>query len=48
MVGGTLDLLPLTGITIPFLSQGGIALLVNLVEIGLALALAQRLEAPAA
>lgn len=43
MVGGTFNLLPLTGITVPFLSQGGIALLVNLTEIGLALALAQRL-----
>ncbi|MFW5942368.1 MAG: FtsW/RodA/SpoVE family cell cycle protein [bacterium] len=44
MVGGTLNLLPLTGITIPFLSQGGVALAVNLTEIGLVLALAQRLE----
>lgn len=44
MVGGTLNLLPLTGITIPFMSQGGIALLVNLSEIGLAMGLAQRLE----
>jgi cell division protein FtsW len=44
MVGGTFNLLPLTGITVPFLSQGGIALLVNLTEIGLALALAQRLS----
>jgi len=45
MVGGTLNLLPLTGVTIPFLSLGGVALLVNLAEIGVALALAQRLEA---
>jgi cell division protein FtsW (lipid II flippase) len=45
MVAGTLNLLPLTGITIPFLSQGGAALLVNLIEIGVVLALAQRLEA---
>lgn len=44
MVGGTLNLLPLTGITVPFLSQGGVALLVNLTEMGLALALAQRLR----
>jgi cell division protein FtsW (lipid II flippase) len=44
MVGGTLNLLPLTGITIPFLSQGGTALTVNLVEIGMALSAAQRLE----
>ena len=26
MVGGTLNLLPITGVTIPFLSQGGMAL----------------------
>ncbi len=44
MAGGTFNLLPLTGITVPFLSQGGIALLVNLTEIGIALALAARLE----
>ncbi|MEW5956897.1 MAG: FtsW/RodA/SpoVE family cell cycle protein, partial [Chloroflexota bacterium] len=47
MVGGTLNLLPLTGVTLPFLSQGGVALLVNLTEIGLVLAIAQRLEGPA-
>ncbi len=44
MVGGTLNLLPITGVTIPFLSQGGMALLVNLTEIGLVLSLSQRLE----
>src|SRR5690606_20157383 len=44
MVGGTLNLMPLTGITVPFLSQGGVALLVNVTEIGFALAMAQRLE----
>lgn len=45
MVGGTLNLLPPTGIAVPFLSQGGVALLVHLTEIGLVLALSQRLEA---
>ena len=44
MVGGTLNLLPITGVTIPFLSQGGMALLTNLTEIGLVLSLSQRLE----
>jgi cell division protein FtsW (lipid II flippase) len=44
MVGGTLNLLPVTGVTIPFLSQGGMALLINLTEIGLVISLSQRLE----
>ncbi|HUF38590.1 MAG TPA: FtsW/RodA/SpoVE family cell cycle protein [Anaerolineales bacterium] len=44
MVGGTLNLLPLTGVTIPFMSLGGAALIVNLAEIGIALGLAARLE----
>jgi cell division protein FtsW (lipid II flippase) len=48
MVGGTLNLLPLTGITIPFLSQGGMALIVNLIEIGMVLSAVQRLESKAA
>jgi cell division protein FtsW (lipid II flippase) len=47
MGAGTLNLIPLTGVTMPFLSQGGMALMINLVEIGLVLAIAQRLEAPA-
>jgi cell division protein FtsW (lipid II flippase) len=46
MAGGTLNLLPLTGITVPFLSQGGVALTVNLLEVALVLTLAQRAEAP--
>ncbi len=44
MVGGTLNLFPLTGLTVPFLSQGGAALLVYLLEIGILLALVQRLD----
>jgi cell division protein FtsW (lipid II flippase) len=44
MVGGTLDLLPVTGVTIPLLSLGGMALLINLTEIGLVLSMSQRLE----
>jgi cell division protein FtsW (lipid II flippase) len=48
MAGGTLNLLPVTGVTLPFLSQGGVALLVNLAEVGMVLALARRAEgAPA-
>jgi cell division protein FtsW (lipid II flippase) len=45
MAGGTVNLLPVTGVTMPFLSQGGMALAINLAEIGIALALARRLEA---
>ncbi len=44
MVGGTLNLLPLTGVTLPFLSQGGTALMVNLIEVGVVLSLLQRVE----
>ncbi len=44
MIGGTLNLIPMTGVTLPFLSLGGSALMTNLAEIGIALGLAQRLE----
>jgi len=44
MVGGTLNLLPMTGVTLPFLSQGGTALMVNLIETGVVLSLLQRVE----
>jgi cell division protein FtsW (lipid II flippase) len=44
MAGGTLNVLPVTGVTIPFLSQGGVALLVNLTEIGIVLAICRRQE----
>lgn len=44
MVAGTVNLMPLTGVTVPFLSQGGTALTINLLEIGMVLAVAQRLE----
>ena len=44
MAGGTLDLIPLTGVTLPFLSQGGVALMVNLAEIGIVLALVMRVQ----
>jgi cell division protein FtsW (lipid II flippase) len=45
MIGGTLNLLPLTGVTVPFMSQGGVAVMVNLIEIGIVLALMQRMGA---
>lgn len=45
MAGGTFNLLPLTGVTLPFLSLGGVSLLVNLMEIGFVLALTQRAPA---
>jgi cell division protein FtsW (lipid II flippase) len=44
MASGTLNLLPVTGVTIPFLSQGGMALLTNLTEIGIVLAIVRRME----
>jgi cell division protein FtsW (lipid II flippase) len=44
MAAGTLNLLPVTGVTVPFLSLGGMALLTDLVEIGLVLALIRRQE----
>jgi cell division protein FtsW (lipid II flippase) len=43
MIGGTINLIPPTGVTVPFLSQGGAALVVNLMEVGLVMALASRL-----
>jgi cell division protein FtsW (lipid II flippase) len=42
MVGGVVNLVPVTGITVPFMSLGGTALLINLIEVGLALGLQQR------
>jgi len=44
MAGGTYNLFPMTGVTLPFLSLGGMSLLVNLVEIGIVLAVMQRIE----
>ena len=44
MIGGTVNLIPPTGVTIPFLSQGGAALMVNLAEIGLVMALVSRVR----
>ena len=44
MVGGTVNLVPVTGVTVPFLSQGGMALMINLAEVGFVLTLSRRLE----
>jgi cell division protein FtsW (lipid II flippase) len=44
MAGGTLNLIPVTGVTVPFLSQGGVALLVNLVEVGMVFAILRRMD----
>jgi cell division protein FtsW (lipid II flippase) len=43
MVGGTINLIPPTGVTVPFLSLGGAALMINVIEIGHVMAFASRL-----
>jgi cell division protein FtsW (lipid II flippase) len=48
MSAGTLNLMPLTGVTLPFLSLGGASFMVNLVEVGLALTLMGRAPLPQA
>ncbi len=46
IAGGNLKMIPLTGITLPFVSYGGSSLLANAVIVGLLIALSERAREP--
>jgi len=46
ILAGVVKLIPLTGITLPFISYGGTSLVVNLALIGLVLKVAEQPNAP--
>jgi cell division protein FtsW (lipid II flippase) len=48
ILAGTMKFIPLTGITLPFISYGGTSLVVNLVLLGIVLKIAEARENPAA
>ena len=48
ILGGVTRLLPLTGLTTPFMSQGGSSLIANWVTIGLLLIITHQVRSPAA
>jgi cell division protein FtsW len=45
IISGTLNLIPLTGVTLPFVSYGGSSLLTNFIIVGMLLALSREAAA---
>ncbi|MBO4954663.1 MAG: FtsW/RodA/SpoVE family cell cycle protein, partial [Clostridia bacterium] len=42
IIGGMIKLIPLTGVTLPFISYGGTSLLISFFQIGVLSAIAQK------